>query len=77
MLLNGVLGRFFKSKQGVHQGDPLSPLLFVLAAELLQILINKGAALELIKLPIPQPTDDFLIIQYADDTLLLLQADAR
>jgi hypothetical protein len=26
--------------------------------------------------PISQPTDDFPIVQYADDTLMLLQADA-
>jgi hypothetical protein len=49
----------------------------VLAAELLQILINRAAAINLLKPPIPQTTADFLIVQYTDDTLLLLQADAR
>jgi hypothetical protein len=77
VLLNGVPGKVFKCKRGVRQGDPLSPLLFVLAAELLQILINKAAAMNLIKPPISQLSDDFPIVQYADDTLLLMQADAR
>jgi hypothetical protein len=49
----------------------------VLAAELLQILINRAASMNLLSLPIPQPMTDFPIVQYADDTLLLLQADAR
>jgi hypothetical protein len=77
VLLNGVPGKFFKCKSGVHQGDPLSPLLFVLAAELLQILINKAASMNLLEVPIPKPNTDFPIIQYTDDTLLILQADAR
>lgn len=36
VILNGVPGRKFKCRRGVHQGDPLSPLIFVLVAELLK-----------------------------------------
>jgi hypothetical protein len=42
VLLNGVPGKSFHCKRGVRQGDPLSPLLFVLAADLLQSIINKA-----------------------------------
>ena len=75
IILNGVPGGQFKCKRGVRQGDPLSPLLFVLAAELLQYVVNDAFHQGLFTLPIPQPTNDFPIIQYADDTILLLEAD--
>jgi hypothetical protein len=59
-------------------GRPPLPLLFVLAADLLQSIINKAYSLNLFRLPIPnREVDNFLIIQYVDDTLLFLQADAR
>jgi hypothetical protein len=73
--LNGVPEKFFNCRR-VHQGDPLSPLLFVLAAELLQLLINEAAIQNLLKPPIPQPSTDFPMVQYVDDSLLILQADA-
>ena len=40
VLLNGVPGRQFLCKKGVRQGDCLSPLLFVIAADLLQTVVN-------------------------------------
>jgi retron-type reverse transcriptase len=42
VLLNGVPRKSFRCKRGVRQGDPLSPLLFVLAADLLQSIVNKA-----------------------------------
>ena len=35
VIQNGVLGRKFKCRRGVRQGDPLPPLIFVLDVELL------------------------------------------
>lgn len=73
ILLNGVPGKQFLCKRGVRQGDSLSPLLFVLAAELVQYVINDACNRGQLTIPIPQPDTDFPIVQYADDTLLLMQ----
>jgi hypothetical protein len=52
VLLNGVPGKTFHCKRGVCQGDPLSPLLFILAADLLQSILNKEKDIDIIKLPL-------------------------
>jgi len=46
VILNGVPGKQFKCKCGVRQGDPLSPVLFVIAADLLQYVVNDMLARE-------------------------------
>ena len=75
ILLNGTPGKQFKCKRGVRQGDPLSPLLFVLAAELLQYIVNDAMQNGLLHAPIPYYNNDFPVVQYADDTILIMQAD--
>lgn len=67
----------FQMQMGGTPRRSFVPLLFILATELLQVLVNKAANLDLLKRLILQPLEDFPIVQYADDTLLLLQADAR
>jgi hypothetical protein len=75
VLLNGTPGKVFHCRRRVRQGDPLSPLVFVLAAGLLQSIINKAMIAGLLKLPIAIGyTSDFSIIQYVDDTLLVMEA---
>jgi retron-type reverse transcriptase len=71
VLLNGVPGKPFKCKRGVRQGDPLSPLLFVIAADLLQFVVNSAIAEGLYFTHwIMILGGDYPIVQYADDTLL-------
>jgi hypothetical protein len=50
----------------------------VLAADLLQSILNKAKEVGILKLPIRVGyTDDFPIIQYADDTFLIMEACPR
>lgn len=78
VLLNGVPGKNFKCKREVRQGDPLSPLLFVLAANLLQSVVNEAFKKHLIAHPLGDSYGgDYPIVQYADDTLSVMPGDAR
>ena len=74
VLLNGVPGKHFVCKTGVRQGDPLSPLLFVIAVDLLQSVINEMCSRNILSLPIPTNSNDYPIVQYVDDTLIVLPA---
>jgi hypothetical protein len=69
VLLNGVPGKIFHCKRGVRQGDPLSPLLFVLARDFFQSILNNARLNGQLSLPVPLSNDqDFPILQYADDS---------
>jgi hypothetical protein len=76
VLLNGVHGKEFKCRRGVWQGDPISPLLFVLGANLLQSVINAEALLGNLTHPLGCDfSGDYPIIQYVHDTLVILPVD--
>lgn len=72
VLLNGVPSPWIQCRRGLQQGDPLSPYLFLIVANLLHCLVvRQGAGLM-------HPLVDDLrcpVIQYADDTLILIRAE--
>jgi hypothetical protein len=75
LLLNGVPGKQFECKRGVRQGDPISPLFYLFASDLLQSAVNELVRDGQLCKPVDTYDEDFPIIQYADDTLLILPAD--
>jgi hypothetical protein len=72
ILLNGIPGKQFICKRGVRQGDPLSPLLYLLGSDLLQAMVNSLLQQGVLSYPIDTYDMDFPIVQYADDTLLIM-----
>jgi hypothetical protein len=78
VLLNGVPRKNLNCNRGVRQEDPMSPLLFVMAANLLQCIINKAHQQGLFHLPIPARDETgYPIIKYADDTIMIMMASQR
>ena len=66
-MVNGSLTEKFPIQTGVKQGDPLSPLLFTLAVELLAKCANR----EDLKVHLPKLGNVLLgLLMYADDTCL-------
>ena len=66
---NGTTSKYFKLGQGVRQGDPLSPYLFILAVEILGNIIRQNDNIKGITLN----DTEIKILQYADDTSGILQ----
>lgn len=78
ILLNGVPGNIFQCRRGVRQGDPLSPLLLALGADLHRSIINEAARRGLLQQPITVPSmQDYPFVQYADDTLIVMPACSK
>ena len=74
--VNVEVGPFFKTYQGLRQGDSMSPLLFDLAIDILAVLFDRAMDNNLIKgLAKNHKENDVSILQYADDTIILFQDD--
>lgn len=76
ILINGSPSEFVQIKRGLRQGDPMSPYLFLLVAEILSALINSAVYQGLIK-GFKVDRDEFQLchIQFADDTIFFVEAD--
>jgi hypothetical protein len=72
ILLNGELGRPIKHAQGLRQGDPLSPMLFILTMDPLQKLLNIATQQGLLT-PIGSDPINMRTCLYANDAMLLLR----
>jgi hypothetical protein len=69
VLLNGVRGKWYKHFTGLRQGDPLSPMLFILAMEPLHRLFQAAAAEGLLS-PVHLRAASLRMSLYADDAAI-------
>jgi hypothetical protein len=79
VLVNGSPAGFFRSFRGLRQGDPLSPLLFLLMMEILSKMLKQAKGYGFIRgfKVNGSRTEDVCIshLLYADDTMLMCDAD--
>ncbi len=71
VLLNGSPGQRIKHGRGLRQGDPLSPLLFILAIDPLQRILSKATELGAIS-KLRGRTTRLQISMYADDAVIFI-----
>lgn len=74
--INGESTDYFLHRRGLRQGDPMSPMLFNLAVDVLQQMVRQLN--ELLDNPISRKFRESLIaLQYADDSVFIAKADTR
>jgi hypothetical protein len=74
--VNDDIGHYFQTKNGLRQGDPLSPILFNLVADMLPIFIERAKNNGDFSEVLPHLVDGGLsILQYAEDTILFMEHD--
>ena len=66
--VNGQYSKWFGIGRGVRQGDPISPYLFLICAEIMSIMIHQNEAIKGIKIN----AQETLLAQFADDTTICL-----
>jgi hypothetical protein len=67
--INETLSEWFEIKRGVHQGDPMSCILYNFAIEPLAEMIRRS---ELLGIEVPNTTKSLIVALFADDTLVYL-----
>ena len=68
VLQSGFLSQLFPINCGCRQGDPISSYLFILGAQILQIMVSRNQTIKGIKIN----KKEIKLTQFADDTTLVL-----
>jgi hypothetical protein len=71
--VNGQYSQWFPILRGVRQGDPLSPYLYLIGAEILSLMIRNSKIIKGIKMK----DSENLLAQFADDTTMYLDGSEK
>jgi len=78
ILINGHATDYFSPQRGIRQGDPLSPYLFILCAEVLSSMITQSQiAGNLTGLAIAKNDVPITHLLFVDDSLMFCRADEK
>ncbi|WVZ95285.1 hypothetical protein U9M48_041070 [Paspalum notatum var. saurae] len=76
VLLNGIPGQSIVHSRGLRQGDPLSPLLFVLAIDPLQCLLHLATEAGILS-KVAKSRMRLRTSMYADDAIIFIRPEKR
>nr|CAD1830600.1 unnamed protein product [Ananas comosus var. bracteatus] len=76
VILNGTPGKFFSCKRGLRQGDPLSPLLFILCVDVLFRLLQIATTARLVP-DLGIGNARLHTLQFADDLIIFFDGSSR
>lgn len=73
VIQNGIFSQFFKISRGCRQGDPISPYLFILCAEIMANMFRHNKNIKGINID----NTEICLLQYADDTCIFLDGSEK
>jgi hypothetical protein len=75
VLLNGIPGSPISHQRGLRQGDPLSPTLFILVMDVLNLIVTRVSDEGLLQ-PLSSRSIQHQVSLYADDVVIFLWSAA-